>query len=178
LCLRGRIDGREARRPGLEDFSTYVVAIREKKSECEKEIAESRNLITKYERTKLLDFVKSELQIIEPLEGTDEETAKNIRLGKVRMSEYEVVNFPGRQCIADWAIFEINASRCPLGGLVTFRSQRRGVLSTTPWKKAELIGPLALGLKVRNIGAETGLTHGFVGGIYGEIKKMGKLCEK
>ena len=81
--------------PCLEDFCTYVAALREQKSECEKEIAESKNLITKYERTKLLDFVKSELQIIEPLAGMDEERAKNIRLGKVRTSEYEVVNFRG-----------------------------------------------------------------------------------
>ena len=164
--------------PGLEDFSTYVAALREQKSECEKEIAESKNLITKYERTKLLDFVKSELQIVEPLAGTDEETANNIRLGKVRTSEYEVVNFRGRQCIADWAIVDIDASRHPLGGPVTVRSPRRGVLSTILWKKAESIGPLALDLKVRKTGAETGLTHGFVGGIYGGVKKMGKLCEE
>jgi hypothetical protein len=31
---------------------------------------------------------------------------------------------------------------------------------------------------VRKRGAETGLTHGFVGGVYGGIKKMGKLCEE
>ena len=135
-------------------------------------------MITKYARTKLLDFVKSELQIVESLAGTDEEMAKNIRLGKVRTSEYGVVNFRGRQCFADWAIFEIDASRCPLGGPVTIRLPRRGVLSTIPWKRAESIGPLALDLKVRKTGAETGLTHGFVGGIYGGIKKMGKLCEE
>ena len=155
--------------PCLEDFCTYLAALREQKSECEKEIAESKNLITKYERTKLLDFVKSELQIIEPLAGTDEERAKNIRLGKVRTSEYEVVNFRGRQCIADWAIFDIDANRYPLGGPVTVRSPWRGVLSTIPWKKAESIGPLALDLKVRKTGAETGLTHGIVGGIYAEM---------
>ena len=142
-------------------------------SECEKEIAESRNSIMKYERTKLLDFVKSELQIVEPLAGTDEEAANNIRLGKVRTSECEVVNFRGRQCFADWAIFEIDASRFPLGGPVTVWSPRRGVLSTIPWKKAESIGPLALDLKVRKMGAETGLTHGFVGGIYGEHQEDG-----
>ena len=43
---------------------------------------------------------------------------------------------------------------------------------------AESIGPLALDLEVRKMGAETGLTHGFVGGVYGSIKKMGKLCEE
>jgi hypothetical protein len=43
--------------PSLEDFSTFVAAIREEKSECEKEIAESRNLLTK-----LLDYVKSKLR--------------------------------------------------------------------------------------------------------------------
>jgi hypothetical protein len=164
--------------PSLENFSNYVANLREKKSECEEEIAKSMNLITKYECMRLLDFVKSELQIVEPLAGTDEETTKNIRLGKVRTSENEVVNFRGRQCIADWAIFEIDANRCPLGGPVTIRSSRHGVFSTIPRKKAESIGPLVLDLMVRKTGAETGLTHGFVGGVYGEIKKMGQLCEE
>ena len=164
--------------PNLEDFGIYVAAMREEKLECEKEIAESRNSNMKYERTKLLDFIKSELQIIELLAGTDEETVNNIRLGKVRTSECEIVNFRGRQCFADWAIFEVEASRFPLGGPVMVWAPRRGVLSTIPWKKAKSIGPLALDLKVRKMGAETGLTHGIVGGIYGGIKKMGKLCEE
>ena len=119
----------------LDDFSTYVATIRKKKSQCENEIAGSRNLITKYERTKLLDFIKSELQIIESLAGTDEETINNIRLGKVRTSEYEIVNFRGRQCFADWAIFEVEASGYPLGGPAMFWAPRRGVLSTIPWKE-------------------------------------------
>src|SRR5437773_505240 len=94
------------------------------------------------------------------------------------MSECEVVNFQGQQCFSEWAIFEIDESRCPLGGPVTVRSPRHNVLSTILWKEVESIGPLALDLKVRETGVETGLTHEFVGGIYGAIKKMGKLCEE
>jgi hypothetical protein len=52
------------------------------------------------------------------------------------------------------------------------------VCSPIPWEKAESIGPLVLDLMVRKTGVETVLTHGFVGGIYGGMKKIRKLCEE
>ena len=53
-----------------------------------------------------------------------------------------------------------------------------GVLSKSLWKKAASIGSIKLDMFVRKLGARTGLTHGFIGGVYGSGKLLGKTVEE
>jgi hypothetical protein len=165
--------------PNVEDLKEYIMVLRQAFTSLQTEISESKNEVLIFERKKALKFVEDELKVVEPLlETTDHATRKNLRLGRVRASENEVVDFRGRQCIADWSIFDIYPARHPAGVHIMQYAPNKGLLSRSPWKKAASIGSIKLDMFVRKLGARTGLTHGFIGGVYGSGKFLGTKVEE
>ena len=103
---------RHISQPTVEDLKAYILVLRDASTSLQTEISESKNDVLIFERTRALKFVENELKTLEPLLGiTDDATRQNLRLGRVRTSENAVVDFRGRQCVADWSVFDIHRAR-------------------------------------------------------------------
>ena len=135
--------------------------------------------ITRYVRNEELNEAKKKLELIQKLRGDDEnETNRNLRFGTTTgTSEWDIVSYGNRQCIADYEFFKVDQSRQPSTSGTNFSYPEKGVLGSVTWALAERTGPLAWDVVVRKNGRTTGLTFGFIGGVYADWKP-GKLGDK
>jgi hypothetical protein len=111
------------------------------------------------------DF-QERLEILHRLKGTnDQETRKNLKVGKVLSHECCPVVYKERNCLSDWGIFEVSRERHPETSRFSSRPAD-GVLASKEWKSVDGFGTLQLDQWVRKTGHVTGLTFGFVAGVH------------
>ena len=110
--------------------------------------------------------LQQHLDILYGLKGaTDRETRKNLKVGKILSHECCPVVYLGRNCLSDWGIFEVSRERRP--EMTRFDSRpATGVLATKVWSPVNVFGRLKWDQWVRKTGHVTGLTFGFVAGVY------------
>ena len=163
----------------VEHLKAYILVLRDAFTSLQTEISESTNDVLIFECIKALKFVEDELKILESLlEIIDDAMRKNLRLDRVCTNENAVVEFRGRQGITDWSILDIHHARHLVGVYIMRYASSRGLLSKSPWKKAASLASIILDIFVRKLGARTDLIHGFIGGVYGSGKFLGKMIEE
>jgi hypothetical protein len=109
---------------------------------------------------------QQQLEVLQGLKGTgDNESRKNLKIGKVISYEFCPVVYEERDCMSDWGIFEIIDERRPEPDLFTSYPES-GVLATKQWDSVKQFGTLKWDQWVRKTGHITGLTFGFVAGVH------------
>ena len=130
-----------------------------------------------------LEALKQELAVWEKLKTDDEaKLVDNLRLGETLANgQWEIVTYGERACMADYQFFSIDEGRGP-SIKRDYAYPDEGILGSVTWGFSEKTGPLELDLLVRKDGKQTGLTFGFIGGVYGkwrpgnlEDKDFGKM---
>jgi hypothetical protein len=128
-----------------------------------------REVIEQSIRSKLEDDLRkfqNDLNNLYELKGAnDNETRKNLKIGKIIASEFCPVLYKERNCLSDWGMFEVTRDRRP--ETIQFNSRPvTGVLDNTEWKSVKQFGPLKVDQRVRKYGQVTDLTFGFVAGVH------------
>ena len=91
-----------------------------------------------------------------------------LRVGRTIKSENAVVDYEGRTCYADWAVFVCDRERLPGGEApLDLNTPDHGVLSTVDWHRMNGFAPIQGDMYVRKAGRTTGMTFGFIAGVYG-----------
>ena len=113
----------------------------------------------------LRDF-QEQLEILQRLKGAnDNESRKNLKVGKVISYEFCPIVYEERNCMSDWGIFEITNERQPDPDLFTSHPEP-GILARKQWDSVKQFGTLKWDQWVRKRGHVTGLTFGFVAGVH------------
>jgi len=92
--------------------------------------------------------------------------------------------FSGRNRFLDLGLFEVDFNRIPEGGMEGAKSAAQvvgldeGVLRAVFWEPAKAIGHLKWDSLIRKSGRTSGLTFGFVAGVYLDWKYQGKKTEE
>jgi hypothetical protein len=94
----------------------------------------------------------------------DSETMKRLEVGKGMRRELKVVQYNNRKCVADWAIFQVNARNAI--EREWYGSPRGGYLGSLQWAAAGRIEEMSFDKAVRKSGRTTGLTYGYVAGLH------------
>ena len=116
---------------------------------------------------------------MQKLKGDDENTTnRNLHFGTTTgTSEWDIIQYGNRHCIADYEFFKIDQARQPATSGNDFPYPEKGDLGSVMWAFAERTGPLVWDAMVRKDGKTTGLTFGCVGGVYADWKPW-KLGDK
>jgi hypothetical protein len=175
--------GNYVRQPSLHDFHNHRKALDRAIQNLEQEIKETKNDITKFVRQNTLKEINQQLDIYEKYQGDDDHaTKKLLRVGRTIESENAVVDYEGRTCYADWAVFSCDRERLPGGEApLDLNTPDHGVLSTVDWHRMNGLAPIRWDMYIRKAGRTTTMTFGFIAGVYGNWVPdtfSDKVCEE
>ena len=178
----GRVGNRVCQ-PTLHDFRNYMKALERAIRNLEQEIKETRNDVTKFVRQNTLEEIRQQLDAYKKYQGDDDHaTEKLLRVGRTIESENAVVDYQGRTCYADWAVFICDRERLPGGKApLDLNTPDHGVLSTVDWHRMNGLAPIQWDMYIRKAGRTTGMTFGFIAGVYGNWVPYtfpDKICEE
>ena len=161
--------GNYVRQPSLHDFHNHMKVLDRAIRNLEQEIKETRNDVTKFVRQNTLEEIRQQLDTYKKYQGDDDhETKKLLRVGRTIESENAVVDYQGRTCYADWAVFICDRERLPGGEApLDLNTPDHVVLSTVDWHRMNGLAPIQWDMYVRKAGRTTGMTFGFIAGVYG-----------
>ena len=162
--------GNHVRQPSLHDFRKHLETLERTIRNLEKEIKETKNQITKFVRQNTLNEVRQQLDTYKKYQGDHDRTTKKLlRIGKTVESEKAIIEYQGRTCYADWAVFVCDEKRLPGGEApLDLNTPDHGVLSTVDWQRMNGFAEINWDMYVRKAGRTTGMTFGFVAGVHGD----------
>ena len=161
---------RRVHQPWIQDFTKYVKRMDKDLRAAEIEMKATKNIITQHARKLESDALTNLQNLVLPLKAdTEDELRRNLSIGRTIKSEFDIVEYRGRQCISDWGWFyygrrEMEHQRLRPTGPDDDK------LGGVDWEGVKAFGPLKLDAMVRKTGRSTGMTFGFVGGICGDSK--------
>jgi hypothetical protein len=181
--LGDRGAGYTVTQPAVTDFRKSYQRLETNIGRVKNILTNTKDLITRFEAEEELEALKQELAVWEKLKTDDEaKLVENLRLGETLANgQWEIVTYGERACMADYQFFSIDEGRGP-SIKRDYAYPDEGILGSVTWGFSEKTGPLELDLLVRKDGKQTGLTFGFIGGVYGkwrpgnlEDKDFGKM---
>ena len=94
-----------------------------------------------------------------------------------------MIEYQGRTCYSDWAVFDCDRHRLPSGEApLDLNTPDHEVLSTADWYRMNGFAPIKWDTYIRKAGRTTGMIFGFIAGIYGnwepDITFPVKTCEE
>ncbi len=154
--------------PAASQYQELIKSLQEKESKIHewRRLAKSRDMWMR---------IDSELQDAK-LFLAEMESHTDFEFGQLERREEDVVDYRGRHCIADWAVFKVN-KRSPSPADWDYIGPQGGFLGTLDWNSCLRIGELAYDLYVRKNGAQSGMTFGVVAGCPAGVKMFDKPFE-
>ena len=165
---------RRVQQPSSKDFLRLIQRIesRIRRSKAEKE--SSNSTVTKFARTREIESLQKKLDKLMLMhDPTDEVLRRKLKMGRTVKTEFDIIEYEGRQCMADWGVFAVDGARKPSVESPDLHEPNEGYLSEVEWKSALEFGSLEFDALVRKNGRTTGQTYGFVGGLYADFKPGG-----
>ena len=151
--------------PDAYQYHELIKSLQEKERKIRerKRLAKTHDMRTRIDK-ELLD---AKLFLAEIESHTDFE------FGQLERREEAAVDYKGRRCVADWAVFKVN-KRGPSPADWDYIGPEGGFLGTLEWDSCSEIGELAYDLYVRKNGAQSGMTFGLVAGCPAGVKMFDK----
>ena len=170
---------RLVQQPSPGDFVRHVKVVEHGINNLERLITSTTHEITRYTFNEEIKELKEEHTVLQSLNNpVESELKKNLLFGRVQNSEFAMIQYKGRKCLADWGVFEVDAQRPPSLTPASTSGPMEGVLADTSWNRAEGFGPLKFDDVVRKTGRTTGTTYGFIGGTYSSFKPGNRFGEQ
>ena len=157
--------------PSLPFFTTEYNNLIQRREDIERRL---RSPLLEQDRRSLEKTHKEYTERIELLKSyifSKKELNKTLEAGRVVTSRWEKVEYHGRKCYIDCAVFELNRIRGP----VLFRdypvaaSVEQPILSSISWAPCDRLGDIVYDMAVRKLGVTTGQTFGVIAGMHTKI---------
>jgi len=152
--------------PSLASVDRELKTLRDTKLMYDEDIRMAKNPAVRDRFIIAQGEVEQEIKDTEQFVGKSaSETQVKIRAGKVSRWEFKVVRVDAGRRIADYTLFDIDASRNPMSELWKFAAPSEGVLGDGPWAPLRDWGKLKYDVQVRKNGMKTRYSFGVVAGI-------------
>ena len=105
---------RLVQQPSPGDFVRHLKAVEHGIKNLERLITSTTREITRYTFNEEIKELKEEQTVLQSLNNpVESELKKNLLFGQVRKSEFDMIEYKGRKCMADWGVFEVDEQRPP-----------------------------------------------------------------
>src|SRR5579862_8955331 len=117
--------------PSSGDFVRHLKAVEHGIEDLERLITSTTREVTRYAFNEEIEELKEEQTVLQSLNNPVEsdQLKKNLLFGQVRKSEFDMIEYKGRKCMADWGVFEVDAQRPPSLTPASTSGPREGILA-------------------------------------------------